>query len=62
MKNDEGVPPLRMRAGWSNGKLNLRRKQLERRWPATPRCRSGSKNMLQTDKAHQTFSFVVDLS
>ena len=54
--------------GWSNGKLNLRRKQLEKAMggDATMQIWLG-KNMLgQTDKAevktHQTFSFVVDLS
>ena len=67
MKNDSEFAAAHAR-GWSNGKLNLRRKQLEKAMSgdATMQIWLG-KNMLgQTDKAevktHQTFSFVVDLS
>ena len=67
MKNDEEFAAAHAR-GWSNWKLNLRRKQLEKAMAgdATMQIWLG-KNMLgQTDKAevktHQTFSFVVDLS
>ena len=67
MKNDEAFAAAHAR-GWSNGKLNLRRKQLEKAMAgdATMQIWLG-KNMLgQADKAevktHQTFSFVVDLS
>lgn len=67
MKNDEAFASAHAR-GWSNGKLNLRRKQLEKAMSgdATMQIWLG-KNMLgQSDKAevktHQTFSFVVDLS
>lgn len=67
MKNDQAFADAHAR-GWSNGRLNLRRRQLEKAMggDSTMLIWLG-KNMLgQADKSevknHQTFSFVVDLS